>query len=413
MARNPQTAPTATFEAATLGSVVSPAKLGTAQDGADALRVLYLTTNPNLGASSRVLQDWLVLSPTQGMHAAVVVRSAGALKDWLEDTGVAHLQDPMPWPERRRPWHILYHAWRVARFARSQKAQVIQCYEQDLYPFALMLRRLLRLPLICHMHFVINAPYAQWLFGARGRKPDAVIWTTRQHQQDGAGALAELVPADRQHVIYSGLSLTRFGQLAGNREAVRQAWGVKGDDIVVGAACALRARKRVDDFLGLTRGLTERHANVFGVLAGGAVPGDEAYAAELTPKLRDLESTGRFRWLGHLEPIEPFMHAIDILVGTSEYETFGNTVVEAMACRRPVAAYQGGSIQEVLGDVGLVVANGDLTRLTEAVEQLVQRPLLRQELGQRGRQRVEATFNPAKTLEQLKRLYSGLAAARG
>jgi glycosyltransferase involved in cell wall biosynthesis len=376
--------------------------------GAGAMKVLYLTTNPNLGASSRVLADWLLLSNQRDMISSVVYQKEGDLGHWLRENHIPHLLDPMPWPERLQPWHMLYHAWRVARFARRQGAEIIQCYEQDLYPFALVLRRLLRRPLICHMHFVLTPAYARWLFGRSSRKPDAVIWTSHQHQKDCAAAVDGLVPTQRQHVIYSGLSLTRFGNLVDHRDALRKQWGVNKDQIVVGVACALRAGKRVGDFLELIRRVTRRYPHVVGVLAGGAVPGAEAYAADILPHMKALEAEGRFHYLGYLEPIEPFVHAVDIMVSTSEFETFGNTAVEAMACRRPMAAYQGGSIQEILGDVGLVVENCNLEALTAAVARLIENPSLRQERGERGRQRVAEQFNPALTLEQLKELYTSL-----
>jgi glycosyltransferase involved in cell wall biosynthesis len=99
-------------------------------------------------------------------------------------------------------------------------------------------------------------------------------------------------------------------------------------------------------------------------------------------------------------------------VSTSEYETFGNSVCEAMACARPVAAYRGGSVAEVLGDTGLVVETGDLDGLTAAVERLVAAPYLRQSLGQAARQRVAEHFNPRKSFEQLLGIYASLLGKR-
>jgi glycosyltransferase involved in cell wall biosynthesis len=81
-----------------------------------------------------------------------------------------------------------------------------------------------------------------------------------------------------------------------------------------------------------------------------------------------------------------------------------------MACRCPVAAYRGGSVHEVVGDAGPVVETGDLAGLTTAVRDLVRDPALRASLGEKGRQRVADTFNPASTLPRLKQLYQTLLA---
>jgi glycosyltransferase involved in cell wall biosynthesis len=148
------------------------------------------------------------------------------------------------------------------------------------------------------------------------------------------------------------------------------------------------------------------------VLAGGPVPGDEAYRDSL---LRRVEATGlgrRFVWAGHLEPVEPFFHAVDVFVSTSEYETFGNSVCEAMACRRPVVAYSGGSVHEVVGDAGRVVETGDRPGLIDAARELVARPDLRAELGNRGRARVMERYAPDDSLRQLRKIYAGLLSGK-
>src|SRR5260370_31929133 len=114
--------------------------------------------------------------------------------------------------------------------------------------------------------------------------------------------------------------------------------------------------------------------------------------------------------MGSLQNIEPFHHAVDIFVSTSNYETFGNSVCEAMDCRRPVVAYRGGAVHEVLGDAGIVLQTGDLERAVQAVEKLVLDPKLRIKLGNKARNRVAECFNPAKSFEQLIGVYEGLLA---
>ena len=364
--------------------------------------------NPNLGASARALQDWLLLGREIGLEAALVLRTDGALRRWLEQNDFPNIVDSMPWLTSWKDWKTLYHALRVAQYGRTFGAQVLHCYEHELYPFAWHVRRFLRIPMICHVHFSFERPFAQWAFARRSRAPQAVVLISEQERQDCSQVLDGIVPRERQWTIYYGLDLTRFGTMSKQRDALRIAWGVKPDEVVVGAANALRARKRVDDFIELIRRLRRRHAGIVGVLAGGQVPGDEDYAQTVEPKLKLLESEGAFRWVGHLEPIEPFMHASDIFVSTSDYETFGMSVCEAMACRRPVVAYRGGSVQEVLGDAGIVVENRDLDALTDAVELLVKDGGLRQQLGSRGFERVAERFHPARSLQQLMDLYESL-----
>lgn len=370
-------------------------------------RVLFLTNNPNLGSTARILQSWLLLGRESGLGAAVVAQRPGPFAEWLRAEGVEHRVDPMPRPNRGWPFRSLWHAWAVARWARRLGVDVIHCNEHDVYLFGLLVRRFLRRPLVCHVRFRIARQVCEWFF--RGdRCPDALLWTSHQQQQDCAAAIEGIVPADRQHVVRLGLDLNTFGSDPNTRGTTRRAWGFGPNEVVVGTASALRPIKRIHEFVELVARLARDDERVVGVLAGDAMPGDEPYRDQL---LRQIEQTGlgrRFRWVGNLDDVEPFHHAVDLFVSTSEYETFGNSVCEAMACGKPVAAYAGGSVPEVIGDAGRVVPVGDLDGLTAAVRGLIDSPTLRTELGTRGRGRVAEAFNPAHSLAQVRALYDAL-----
>jgi L-malate glycosyltransferase len=376
------------------------------------MNVLFITNNPNLGSTARILRSWLLLGRQDGLQGRVVTQRPGDLSAWLEAQAIPHRIDQMPLPDWRWPFPSLRHAWELARWARRGRVEIIHCNEHDVYPFGLLLRRMLNRPLVCHVRFRISRPYCEWVFGGVRRQPDALLWTSRQQRDDSTSAIEGLVPLDRQQVLYLGLDLGMFGTLAGGREQTRRDWDVRPGEIVIGTASAWKPIKRIEDFITMVAQLAHDDVRVVGVIAGDVMPGQEAYREEL---LRRIASTGlgrRLRWVGHMEPIEPFYHACDIFVSTSEYETFGNSVCEAMACRRPVAAYRGGSVHEVVDNAGWIVDTGDLPALTIAVRELVRRPDLREELGRRGHRRVAEQFNPAKSLQQLKRIYASLLSQR-
>src|SRR5579859_7901461 len=104
------------------------------------MKALFLTNNPNLGSTARILQSWLLLGRDDGLHGHVVPQRGGDFAAWLGEHGIEHMTDPMPWPNLRWPFPSLWHAWRVARWARRARVDVIHCNEHDVYPFALLLR---------------------------------------------------------------------------------------------------------------------------------------------------------------------------------------------------------------------------------------------------------------------------------
>jgi glycosyltransferase involved in cell wall biosynthesis len=255
----------------------------------------------------------------------------------------------------------------------------------------------------------MEEPFTKWAFLPSRRRPGALVWTSQTQAAACREAVQERVGPGGQHVVPLGLDLRRFGNALGMREQLRRSWGVDSDTVIIGTASALRERKRVGDYIALVQTLLARHRNVFGVFAGGAVSGEEKYGRQATSQLRDLEKSGRFRWLGNVEPIEPVLQALDIYVSTSDYETFGMAVCEAMACERPVVAYQGGSVQEVLGNGGVVVPDRELAALIDRVDELVRAKGKREELGQRGRRRVAEIYNPSVSFQQLFGIYTALS----
>src|SRR5258708_11604702 len=310
------------------------------------MRILHLTNNPNLGSTSRILQSWLLLGRENGVKGIVGAQKEGAFAEWLRENSIDFQINPMPWLSRRWPFACLSHPWKLARWARTKDVEIIHCNEHNVYPFALVLRRFLNRPIVCHVRFAMDRGFCEWAFGGPGRQPDALLWTSRQQAADCSEAIAGIIPPEKQHLIYLGLNLEEFGTLSTGREETRKSWGFEPDEIVLGTASALKPIKRLEEFIDLVARIASRHPSVVGVLAGDAPVGEDAYREQLLERIRNTGLGKRFRWLGNLENIEPFHHAVDIFVSTSNSETFGNSVCEAMACRRPVVAYHGGPVPD-------------------------------------------------------------------
>jgi len=84
----------------------------------------------------------------------------------------------------------------------------------------------------------------------------------------------------------------------------------------------------------------------------------------------------------------------DIFALPSRGEGFGMVYLEAMACGKPVIGGAHGGAPEVVqdGKTGYLVQHGDAAQLATAIETLLKDPKLREEMGRRGRLRVENEF---------------------
>lgn len=89
-------------------------------------------------------------------------------------------------------------------------------------------------------------------------------------------------------------------------------------------------------------------------------------------------------------------------------EQFGRAAVEAMACGVPVIGSSSGEIPHVLGDAGIVIAEGKAAALAEAVRRLYNSPEERKMLAAAGRQRVLECFTQEQVARQTYGVYQAL-----
>ena len=84
----------------------------------------------------------------------------------------------------------------------------------------------------------------------------------------------------------------------------------------------------------------------------------------------------------------------EIFALPSRGEGFGLVYLEAMACGKPVIGGAHGGAPEVIDDAttGYLVPHGDAAQLATAIETLLANPALAEEMGRRGKQRVENEF---------------------
>lgn len=371
------------------------------------MRVLYLTINRKLFGTTRILRDWLTLGRECGVEGCVATVADDDLAIWCRENNVPVRCGPQPRLSKANPVPGLWHAWRVAAFAKKHGVELIHCNEHNCHPFAAQVRHHLRVPLVCHVRFMLGREFVAW--GMTGPKlPAAVLWTSTQQKEDSLPATRGLLPEGIQHLVSLGLDLDKFGNMTQSRDALRAQWGFTGDDVVIGYATVPQPRKRLFDFVDAVAELAKRDPRVCGVLAGHVYPQWEEHRDEVIARIAATGMGRRFAWLGRLDPIEPFDHAIDICMHTSEYETFGMSVLEAMACRKPVVAYRGGSVGEVVGNAGVIVENGDVPGLVAATLPLVRDAARRTELGERGRARVAEHFSPRRAVRRLADIYESV-----
>jgi len=169
----------------------------------------------------------------------------------------------------------------------------------------------------------------------------------------------------------------------------------------------LLAEKGVLEVLAAVPAIAERTGAVF-AFAG---VGPEHPRVERIARERD-----DCRYLGYLEsPAEMarWYATSDLVFGLSAWETFGLSVVEAMASGTPVVGADRGAVRDWVArsGCGVTVPHGDTGALIAATISLLARADLR-EIGRRGREFAARHFSWERTFERQLAHYRAMVAAR-
>jgi glycosyltransferase involved in cell wall biosynthesis len=99
--------------------------------------------------------------------------------------------------------------------------------------------------------------------------------------------------------------------------------------------------------------------------------------------------------------------AFDIFVMSSVTEGLGTSLLDAMACGKPIVATSAGGIPEVVvdGETGLLVPPRDQEAMADAIVRLLSDERLRRAMGAAGRARARARFSADRMVEDTLRVY--------
>lgn len=172
-------------------------------------------------------------------------------------------------------------------------------------------------------------------------------------------------------VIQNGVDPTRFRDDPELRAEARRAWGVPPDAVVLGAVGRLARIKGYDFAIRAFAALGAAAGPARLVLVGTGPDRDAlgALAAE-------LGVADRIHLPGHTDASWAALNGLDVFVLSSRWEGLSYGLLEAMACARPVVAFEVAGVPEVLDGVraGWRVPHGDVDRLAEAFRAAVAAP---------------------------------------
>lgn len=197
-----------------------------------------------------------------------------------------------------------------------------------------------------------------------------------------------------------------------NAEAGRQfkqRFRIPLDRRVVGYVGRIAREKGWRAFLDVGESLGER--GIHFIVCGD---GNERDLMEAEIQRRGLQH--RFTVTGYLPHAEVAvaLSVCDVMLLTSRHEEFGSVMLEAMAVGTPVVAYRVGGVPHVLadGEAGLLVEDGSVPAMVEAVQELLNSPQKSNLLREAGRRQVRLNFSRTSSTQSMLQVYRSLLESR-
>ncbi len=256
---------------------------------------------------------------------------------------------------------------------------------------ALLISRVTGIPwsFTCHAHDIFFDPI---LLPHKLASADFAL-TCTAHNKSHLDGIAN---GDSSRVLlsYHGLDLTLFRPSREHRETAT---------LEILSVGSLLPCKGFQHLIEACHRLRERGVGFHATIAGG---GPEEESLRRLVSARGLAE--KVELVGYVTQREllPLYQRADVfaLPAVSEIHWgIPNVLVEALACGVPVVTTPLPSVPELVEDGvhGILIEDGDPGILADGIERLSREPALRQEMGRRGRERVELLFDIERTIESV------------
>ncbi len=210
-------------------------------------------------------------------------------------------------------------------------------------------------------------------------------------------------------VIPNGIEPRYFEDESASAAVARRELGIPDGSPVIGTIARLSAEKGHRELLQIARAVLDRKPEATFLIVGTGPLADE-----LQSEAAKLGIANRVIFTGARRDVTTLNHLIDVFLLPSHEEALPLAVVEAMAAARPIVASNVGGVPEVVvdGETGRMFDPDDRAGFVEAVVQLIERPELRRQYGERGRQRASAEFRVDRMVGRTMRHYRSILQSR-
>ncbi len=337
------------------------------------MKVIQVLPEMNAGGVERGTLELAGYLVAQG-HEAVVVSNGGRMVGALEGVGARHVAMAV----HKKSLGSLFQVGRMRRLLEEERADVVHIRSRVPGWIVYLAWRKMDVRTRPRLVSTVHGFYSVSFYSAvmtRGERVIAVSESIREY----IGKNYPKVDGGRVRVIHRGIEPERYayGYEPGGEWLAK--WKAERPDLTGKEILLLPGRitrlKGHEDFLRLIVSLKEKGRRVHGWIVGDTHAKKRGYLEELRVKVEELGIGEDVEFLGHRSDLREVMAMSDVVCALSQQpESFGRTVLEALAIGKPVVGYDCGGVGELLaalfpeGRVAVGDADGLVERTREVLE---------------------------------------------
>jgi glycosyltransferase involved in cell wall biosynthesis len=281
-------------------------------------------------------------------HQSIVVSNGGRMVAELDRNGTRHVAMPV---HRKSPT-TLFQVRAMRKFLTDEKPDIVHIRSRVPGWVTWLAWRGMdaatrpRLVSTVHGFYSVN-PYSAIM--TRGERIIAVSDSIRRYILENYPK----TPPEMIRVILRGIEPETYGTGFQPESNWLTRW--KSEHPALTGKCVLLLPGRITrlkghgDFFNLVAALKSEGIPVHGLVAGDTHAKKQDYMDELRETVNRLGISNELTFLGHRGDIREIMAVSDIVLALSQQpESFGRTVLEAMALGKPVVGYDCGGVGELL-----------------------------------------------------------------
>jgi glycosyltransferase involved in cell wall biosynthesis len=336
-----------------------------------------------------------------------IVPEEGEVIECLRTHGVPATICPLRSLRRGTRRYFLGDLKTLAKAARDYGLRIIHANGSRACLYGGIVGRSIGIPVVWHVRETMRDPILY--DGLLGVLATRIVCASRAVAQARFERLAILFRR-KITVVHNGIVPEGLQKDEQRRDVVRQKFGLQEKDVLIGMIGNFIPLKGHEFLIkGLAEACKRNPDNRLKLLCAGRIL-DPDYHARILKRVKEQPLADRVILMGYTDDVAGILSAADIFALPSEREGFSRSLLEAMGMGLPVIATNLTAIAEAVEAQrgGLLVADGHVAAMADAMLTLSGRADLRNSMGRRNRERVQKCFTADLHRKAIEDLYSTL-----